>query len=158
MKIRSVRSDPRRRAFAVSLARGVVEYPWAQLEVVPSAADPVASVGPDPDLGGEGFTYLLASGAEGTVHVDHVRRLVGDPDYRRKELLYELTNEAVDAMAKSGRTKRSLTRQLGTSLAQLARLLDARNSHKSMDQMIRLLTALGRRVELHVGTPQSLGA
>ena len=87
-----------------------------------------------------------------------MRRLVGDPDYRRKELLYELTNEAVDAMAKSGRTKRSLTRQLGTSLAQLARLLDSRNSRKSMDQMIRLLTALGRRVELHVGTPQSLGA
>ena len=158
MKIRSVRSDPRRRAFAVATARGVLEFPWAQLDVVPSAADPVVEVAPDRELDNEGFTYRLASGAEGTVHVDHVLRFVRDPDYQRTELLYSLTNEAIDALAASGRTKRSIGRQLGTSLAQIARLLDPANSRKSVDQMIRLLAALGRNVELHVGDAQPVGA
>lgn len=158
MKIRSVRSDPRRRAFAVSIARAVHEFPWTELDVAPSAADPVVEVAPDTDLGNEGFTYRLASGAEGTVHADHVLRFVRDPDYQRTELLYALTNEAIDALAASGRTKRSLGRQLGTSLAQLARLLDPANSRKSLDQMIRLLAALGRRVELHVEESQPVGS
>ncbi len=102
-------------------------------------------------LGNEGFTYRLASGAEGTIHVDHVLRFVGDPDYQRAELLYALMSEALDALAASGRTKRSFARQLGTSPAQLARLLDSANTRKSMDQLVRLLAALGRRVDLHVG-------
>lgn len=158
MKIRSVRNDPRRRAFAVATARGVLEFPWTQLEVVPSAADPVVDIHPDSELGGEGFTYRLASGAEGTVHIDHVLRFVRDPDYQRRELLYALTNEAIDALAASGRTKRSVARQLGTSLAQIARLLDPANARKSLDQMVRLLAALGRRVELHFETSQTTGA
>ena len=147
MKIRSVRTDRRRRAFAVSVARQVLEFPWTQLDVVPSTSDPVVEVGPDPEIGGEGFTYPLASGAEGTVHLDHVLRFVRDPDYQRRELLYALTNEAVNALAASGRTKRSVARQLGTSLAQIARLLDPGNSRKSVDQMVRLLASLGRRLE-----------
>jgi hypothetical protein len=148
VKIRSVRSDPRRRAFVVSMGRAVHEFPWTQLDPGPSSADPVVEVGPDAELGNEGFTYRLASGSEGTVHADHVLRFVRDPGHRRKELLYSLTNEAIDALAASGRSKRSLARQLGTSLAQLARLLDGANSRKSIDEMIRLLTALGRRVEV----------
>ena len=107
----------------------------------------MVDVRPDPELGREGFTYRLASGAEGTVHIDHVLRFVRDPDLQRRELLYELTNEALDALAASGRTKRSLARQLGTSLAQIARLLDPANARKSLDQMVRLLAALGRRLE-----------
>ena len=70
--------------------------------------------------------------------------------YQRKELLYALTNEVRDALAASRRTKRSLARQLGTSLAQIARLLDPADSRKSVDQMVRLLAALGRRLEVHV--------
>jgi len=150
VKIRSVRADPRRRAFAVGTARGVLEFPWTEVGPVPSADDPVVEVGPDAELGGEGFTYRLASGAEGTVHLDHVLRFVRDPDYQRRELLYALTNEVRDALAASRRTKRSIARQLGTSLAQIARLLDPADSRKSVDQMVRLLAALGRRLEVHV--------
>jgi len=149
-KIRSVRSDSRRRSFAVATARGVFEFPWSQLEAVPSSADPVVEATPDPELGGEGFSYRLESGAEGTVHLDHVLRFVHDPDYQRKELVYSLTNKSRDALAVSGRTKRGLARQLGTSPAQIARLLNPANSRKSVDQMVRLLAALGRRVELRV--------
>jgi len=158
VKIRSVRSDARRRAFAVKTARGVFEFPWAHLEVVPSADDPVESAGPDPEIGNEGFTYRLRSGAEGTVHVDHVLRHARDPEYMRVELLYELTNEALGAFGSSGRTKRSLGRQLGTSLAQIARLLDPANTRKSVDQMVRLLGALGRHVELRVGEEEPAAA
>lgn len=158
MKIRSVIPVTRRRAFSIQTARGSFEFPWSELDVVPSAADPVVEAFPDPELGREGFTYRLASGAEGTVHVDHVLRFVRDPDYQRKELLYALTNEAIDSLAASGRTKRSLARQLGTSLAQLARLLDPANGTKSVDQMIRLLAAMGRSVELRVGDVATAGA
>ena len=149
-RIRSVRSDSRRRAFFLKTARGVLEFPWTQVEVVPSVQDPVVAIGPDPELAGEGFTYRLASGAEGTVHLDHVLRFVRDPEYQRRELLYALTNQAIDALAASGRAKRSIARQLGTSLAQIARLLDPSNSRKSLDQMVRLLAALGRRIELQI--------
>jgi len=150
VKIRSVRSDARRRAFAVAVGRSVLEFPWTQVEFVPSAKDPVVEVGPDPELGNEGFTYLLKSGAEGTVHIDHVFRFVRDPEYQRRDLLYSLTNEALDALAASGRAKRSVARQLGTSLAQVARLLDPANARKSLDEMVRLLAALGRRLDVHV--------
>jgi hypothetical protein len=156
-KIRSVRSDPRRRAFAVTIARGILEFPWTEVDVVPSSADPVVEIGPDPELGGEAFTYRLASGAEGTIHIDDVLRFVRGPDYQRRELLHALTNQAIDALAGSGRAKRSVARQLGTSPAQLARLLDPANSRKSVDQMVRLLAALGRRLELHVEVLHSVG-
>ena len=161
MKIRSVIPVTRRRAFSIQTARGSFEFPWSELDVVPSAADPVVEAFPDPELGREGFTYRLASGAEGTVHVDHVLRFVRDPDDQRKELLYALTNEAIDSLAASGRTKRSLARQLGTSLAQLARLarlLDPANSRKSLDQLVRLLTALGRRVDLRFEAMEAASA
>lgn len=154
MKIRTVRSDARRHAFVVVTARGVHEFPWSQLEVVPSVADPVVEVAADPELGREGFTYRLRSGAEGTVHVDHVLRFVRDPEDRRDEMLYELTIEAEAALAASGRTKRSVARQLGTSLAQIARLLDPTNRRKSMDEMVRFLAALGRRVDLRFAALQ----
>lgn len=149
-RIRSVRSDPRRHSFAVATARGVFEFPWSELDAIPSVADPVVEAGPDPELGNEGFSYRLRSGAEGTVHLDHVLRFVREPDFQRRELLYALTNEARDALSLSGRTRRGLARQLGTSAAQVHRLLDPANSRKSVDQMVRLLAALGRRVELRV--------
>lgn len=150
MKVRSVRTDARRRCFAVRTARGLHEFPWTQLAVRPSPEDRVVEVFPDPEIGNEGFTYRLSSGAEGTVHVEHVLRFVRDPDQRREELLYALTTEAQDALDGSGRTKRSLARQLGTSPPQIERLLDPRNTRKSLDHMVRLLAALGRDVELRV--------
>lgn len=158
MKIRSVETDLRRKAFLVTTRRGVHEFPWAALEVKPTPRDPVVDVAPDPELGREGFTYHLASGAEGTVHIDHVLRQCGDPDYEREELLQALTIEALEAMRSSGRTKRGLARQLGTSLSQLARLLDVKDSKKSIDQMFRLLAALGRRVELRVSAAAAVPA
>ena len=157
MKIRSVRSDARRHAFAVTTAHAAYEFPWTQLDVVPSVADPLIEVAPDPELGFEGFTYRLRSGAEGTVHLDHVLRFARDPEYQRNLLLYELTSEALDALSESGRTKRSVARQLCTSLAQLARLLDPTNTRKSMDQPVRLLAALGRRVDLRFEPVEATG-
>jgi hypothetical protein len=151
VKIRSARSDTRRRAFLVGTARGVLEFPWSQADAIPSAADPVVAIGPDPEIGNEGFTYRLASGAEGTVHGDHLLRFVRDPEFRRREILYALTNEARDALAASGRSKRGLARQMGTSLAQIVRLLDPANRRKSLDAMVRLLGALDRPVEFRRG-------
>ncbi|MHC4923395.1 MAG: helix-turn-helix domain-containing protein [Planctomycetota bacterium] len=150
MKIRSVKSHAHRRAFVVETARDCLEFPWSQAGCAPTSDDPVVTIAPDPELGNEAFTYRLASGAEGTVHLDHVLHFVGEPDYQRRQLLYALSCEAQDALAASDRSKRSIARQLGTSLAQVSRLFDPANTKKSLDQMVRLLTALGRRVNLHV--------
>ena len=53
---------------------------------------------------------------------------------------------------------RPLHEKLNQSLAQLGRLLDPTNSRKSMDQLVRLLTALGRRVQLSVEAPEAASA
>jgi len=150
MKVRSVRADARRRCFEVATARGKFEFPWTELDVVPSAADPVVEVTPDPELGNEGFLYRLASGAEDEVLLDQVLYFNREPETMRKDLLYHLTCDARDRLAASGRAKRSVARQMGTSLAQIARLLDTTNYRKSLDEMVRLLGALGSRVEVTV--------
>jgi hypothetical protein len=150
LKIRSVRADPRRRAFAVTTAHDTYELPWSQLDVVPSHADPVVHAAPDPETGREAFTYRLASGAEDSVLLDQVLWFASDPDVRHEHLLHELTCSAIDSFAASGRTKRSVARQLRTSLAQIARILDPANRRKSIDQLVRFHAAVGRTIDFRV--------
>ncbi len=150
MKIRSVKANNRRRAFEVTTAKKRLAFPFARLEVQPTADDPVANVYVDRDLGGEGFTYVLKSGREGTVHVEHVLEYNQDPDHLRDLLLYRLTLEAQKRIADTRLAKREIIRRLGTSPTQLYRLLDQTNYRKSVDQMLRLLQVLDCDVQLVV--------
>ncbi len=150
MRIRTVKANNRRRAFDVRLNRKRLVFPFARLEVQPSAADPIVNVFVDQELGREGFTYILQSGREGTVHVEDVLEYNEDPDYLRDLLVYRLTLEAQKRIAATPLARREIIRRLGTSPTQLYRLLDQTNYRKSVDQMLRLLRVLDCDVELRV--------
>ena len=150
MRIRTVKANNRRKAFEVWVNRKRLVFPFAKLEVQPSADDPIAKVFVDQELGGEGFTYILQSGREGTVHIEDVLEYNQDPDYLRDLLLYRLTLEAQKRVAATSLARREIIRRLGTSPTQLYRLLDQTNYRKSVDQMLRLRQVLDCDVELVV--------
>jgi hypothetical protein len=150
MKIRSVTANNRKRAFEVRVGASRLMFPYAKADPAPTRDDGVTRVYADLELGREGFTYELASGRTGTVHVEQVLEYNLDPDYLRDQLVYQLTLEAQQRVAASPLSKREIIRRLGTSPAQLYRLLDQTNYAKSVDQLVRLLQALDCKVELVV--------
>jgi predicted XRE-type DNA-binding protein len=150
VKIRRVVHNNRRKGFQVSTPRASYWFPYARLEVRPTSRDPVVSVFADRELGREGFTYALKSGREGTVHIDHVLDYNKDPAYLRDLLLHKLSLEAQERIKKSGLSRREIIRRLGTSPAQLYRLLDQTNYRKSIDQVLTLLHVLDCDVDLVV--------
>ena len=150
MKIRSVKANNRRKAFEVTAGAKRLLFPFTQVDVPPTADDPIVKVYVDRELGGEGFTYLLSSGREGTVHVEEVLEYNKDPDHLRDLLLYRLTLEAQKRITATRLAKREIIRRLGTSPTQLYRLLDQTNYRKSVDQMLRLLQVLDCDVQLVV--------
>ncbi len=70
----------------------------------------------DKELGREGFTYVLRSRNEGTVHIEQVLEYNRDPGYSRDLLLYKLTLEAQEHIAASPLSKREIIRRLGGSI------------------------------------------
>jgi hypothetical protein len=110
--------------------------------------DPVIEIYVDKELGREGFTYVLQSGKQGTVHVEQVLEYNEDPGYLRDALLYRLTLEAQKRIKSSSLSKREIIRRLGTSASQLYRLLDQANNRKSIDQLLSLLHVLDCDVDL----------
>jgi len=146
----SVTTNGRRRVFEVDVRGQVLRFPFAKCEPPPSRADPVTDVFVDSELANEAFTFRLRSGAEGTVHVEQVLDYNRDPSYLRDLLVYRLTLVAQGRVSESPLSKRELIRRLGTSPAQLYRLLDQTNYAKSVDQMLRLLSVLDCEVDLVV--------
>jgi hypothetical protein len=150
MKIHAVAANGRQKAFIV-VARGkTYRLPFAKVEPRPGPGDRVAEVAVDPDLGREGFTFRLASGRQGSVHVDQVLEYCQDPSYLRDLLLYRLTLEARRRIDDAGLSRREIIRRLRTSPAQLYRLLDQTNYRKSVDQVLLLLAVLDCDVDLVV--------
>lgn len=150
MKIQSVRCNNRKKAFQVKVSKGMLPLPYSKIEPRPSARDPIVTVRVDRELGREGFTYVLKSGKEGTVHSEQVLEYNQDPHYLRDTLLYKLTIEAQRRVKASPLSKREIVRRLGTSATQLYRLLDQTNYNKSIDQLLSLLHVLDCEVDLRV--------
>lgn len=150
MKINRVRANNRKRAFEVETRRGTLVFPYSKAAPVPSSEDPVDEVFVDAELGREAFTFSLASGAEGTVHVDAVLEYNQDPAYMADLALYRLTTDARVKFDASPLSAREVARRLGTSPAQLYRLLDPTNYAKSVRQLLSLLYVLGYDVEVEV--------
>ena len=150
MKITSVVANNRKRAFEVVTRRGQWLFPYSKAEPSPTPSDPLVELYIDPELGREGFTYVLASGAEGSVHIDHVLDYNEEPGYMRDLLLYNLTVEALDRIETSPLSKREIIRRLGTSPAQFYRLIDPTNYRKSVDKLLSLLQVLDCEVEVIV--------
>ena len=151
MKIRSVSFNNRRKSFEVTTPSEGFSFPYAKADPPPSPEDPLVDVFVDKELGGEGFTYVLRSGNEGTVHIEQVLDYNRDPGYLRDLLLYKLTLEAQERVAASPLSKREIIRRLGTSAAQFYRLVDQTNSRKSVDRLLSLLQVLDCDVDFVVG-------
>jgi hypothetical protein len=152
VKIRSVRHNNRRKVFDVRTSTKTLVFPFSKAEPIPTIQDPIGEVFVDQEAGKEAFTYVLRSGRTGTVHVEQVLEYNQDPTYFRDRLLYRLTLEAQKRVAESPLSKREIMRRLGTSAAQLYRLLDQRNYRKSVDQVLALLQVLNCEVDLVVRT------
>jgi len=150
VKVTSVTANNRKRAFEVKTRRGQWLFPYSKAEPEPTTSDPLVELYIDPELGREGFTYLLASGAEGSVLVDHVLDYNEEPGYMRDLLLHNLTVEALERIEASPLSKREIIRRLGTSPAQFYRLIDPTNYRKSVDKMLALLQVLDCEVEVIV--------
>ena len=150
MKITAVTANNRKRAFDVGTQRGHWLFPYSKAEPEPTASDPLVDVYIDPELGREGFTYVLASGAEGSVHIDHVLDYNEEPGYMRDLLLYRLTVETLERLEASPLSRREIIRRLGTSPAQFYRLIDPTNYRKTVDKMLLLLQVLGCEVDVVV--------
>ncbi len=150
MKIRTIKNNNHRRAFEIGTWRQSFLFPYAKADPAPTTNDPVDSVIIDTELGREAFTYQLASGVEGTIHIEQVLEYNQDPSYLRDQLLYKLTIEAQQQLKKNTLSKREIIRRLGTSPAQFYRLIDATNYRKSIDKVLDLLHVLDCDVELVV--------
>lgn len=150
MKITSVKANNHRHAFEVVTRRGWLLFPYAKADPIPTPQSPVVGVYADEELGREGFTYVLASGLEGSVHVEEVLEYNRDPGYMRDLLLYRLTLEAERRLAQSPLTRREIIRRLRTSPAQFYRLMDPTNYRKSIDGVLGLLQVLDCDVDLVV--------
>jgi hypothetical protein len=110
----------------------------------------VVEVFVDAELANEAFTYRLKHGGEGSVHVEQVLDFNKDPSYLRDLLVYQLTLTAQKRVAATSLSKREIVRRMGTSPAQLYRLLDQTNYAKTVDQLLRLLSVLDCDVKLVV--------
>jgi len=150
VKIVDVVANNRRHAFEVHTRRQTLMFPYAKTNPTPTATDRIVEVFVDSELGREGFTYQLLSGAEGSVHVDAVLEYNEDPSYMAELTMYRLTQEARDRYETSELSAREVSRWLGTSPTQLYRLLDPTNYAKSLRQLISLLYLLGAEVEVEV--------
>jgi hypothetical protein len=95
MKIRSVTPNNRRNEFTVVTRSGATyTFPYAKADPRPSSEDRIEEVFVDKEFGNEGFTYILESGREGSVHIEQVLEYNEDPNYLAEFLTYKLTVEA----------------------------------------------------------------
>jgi hypothetical protein len=150
VKITSVKANNHRRAFEVACAKGEFTFPYEKADPPPTRDDPIIKLFIDPEVGNEGFSYVLASGCDGCVLLDWVFDYNEEPGYMRDLLLYNLTVQAVKRLETTRLSKREIIRRLSTSPAQFYRLIDPTNYRKSVDKMLSLLQVLGCEVELVV--------
>lgn len=148
MKIQSVKVNARKGQLELKLRSGrVLPFPFARMDPPPSSEDRLGRVYVDKELASEAVTYVLASGAEGAVHVDHALEYNQDPTYLAELFTHKLTVEARRRVEQAGIGRRELARRLRTSVPQLYRLLDTTNTRKSVAQLVALLHLLDCDVE-----------
>lgn len=142
MKVKKTVINNRKKAFEILTTKGAYEFPYSRLSLKPTQANPIEDVYPDAEIGFDGFTYRLASGEEDTVVLDQVLEYAKDPEYLRKALLFKLTVQAQKRLEQLKIKKREIIRRMGTTPAHFYRLIDQTNTHKTIDQMVKLLAAL----------------
>ena len=150
MKIRAVAFNNRKKSFEVVTDSETLVFPYVKADPAPAPGDPVTQVRVDDELAREAFVFTVDSGHETTVHIEQVLEYNKDPAYLRDLLLYKLTLAAQRRVIATALSKREIIRRLGTSPAQLYRLLDQTNYRKSVDQVLHLLHVLDCDVDVIV--------
>jgi len=150
VKIQRIVTNERKRLFEVHLDDRTLSFPYVRADPRPVRHDRVTSVTVYAQLAHRGFGNVLASGRRGLVHLDQVFAYNEDPRLLRDGILYKLTLEAQRRVATSDLARRELLRRLGTSPAQLYRILDPANGRKTVDQVLSLLHVLDCEVEVIV--------
>ena len=148
MKIKKVLANNRKKCFEIQTTAGLFEYPYAKLRAKPTSGNPIERIFPDQEAGREAVTYRLTSGVEDTVPLDEVLSYNQDPNYLRELLLYKLALKAQKMLENTKASRREIMRRMKTSPTQFYRLIDQTNYHKTIDQMIKLLSALDCSVDL----------
>ena len=151
MKVRRVAVNNRKQRLEVTTSSGrILPFPYAKLDPRPAQKNRVREASPDRELGNQAVTYVLESGAEGSLHLDDVLEYNEDPRYLSELLMHRLTVEARKRIEPAGLSRREIVRRMNTSLPQLYRLLDPTNTTKSLNQLVSLLHVLGCDVDVVV--------
>ncbi|MBF0103820.1 MAG: hypothetical protein HQM16_00710 [Deltaproteobacteria bacterium] len=145
MKILSVKINNRKKCLIIKTASGELCLSYARLEERPTS---ILNAFVDKELGCRAVTYLYGAQKEGSVHVDAFLEYNQDPEHTKRLMLYKITLLAQKAIKLSHLTKREVARNMGTSPAQLYRLLDASNYSKTIDQMFKLMSCLGYKLDV----------
>ena len=155
MRIRSVAVNNRKAQIELVVRSGkIYPVPFAKLQPRPSSKNRIERAYVDKELGSEAVTYILASGVEGSLHIEQALEYNQDPKHLAELLTHKLTVEAGKRVERSGLSRRELARRLHTSVPQLYRLLDPTNTRKSLSQLVGLLHVLDCAVDLVV-TPRT---
>ena len=101
MKIVSVSVNNRKKSICIETRKGMFEYPFAKLDVRPTARNRIKDIFVEAELGREAVTYFLESGSENSLHLDAFLEYNRDPDYLKMLFLYELSVKAQKALKKS---------------------------------------------------------
>jgi hypothetical protein len=151
MKIRRVAVNNRKAQLELTIHSGrTYPVPYAKLDPQPTPENRIERAFVDKELGSEAATYVLESGEEGAVHIDHALEYNQDPAYLAELLIHRLTVESRRRIEGSGLSRREIARRMHTSVPQLYRLLDPTNTRKSLSQLVSLLHILDCDVELIV--------
>ena len=116
MKIRRVIVNNRKGQLELEVRSGrVLPFPYVKLDPRPTPKNRISEARVDKELGSEAVTYVLESGKEGSVHIEHALEYNQDPSYLAELLIHKLTVEARRRVEQSGLSRRELARRLGTS-------------------------------------------
>ncbi len=138
-RFRKAEFDNKMRMFHLEYTSDLkVDCPYSALGI----HDKVVESGPDPEVGRHSFYFVLSNGKKDYVPYDQPLHIVQNPEYVRQQTLFEVTDRLNRLIEESKVPKRELARRLGTSLSQLARLLDTTNYKKELSRLIEIAAML----------------
>ncbi len=138
-KFKKVEFDNKKRVFHLQYTSGLkVECPYSSFKI----QSKVIEAGPDPEVGGHSFYFVLENGKKDYVPFDQPLHVLQNPEYVKEQTLYDMTKCLNEFIRKEGVSKRELTRRLGTSMSQLQRLLDTTNTKKELSRLVELAAML----------------
>lgn len=138
-KFKKVIFDNKKKVFHLEYTSGLkVECPYSALGI----RSLVIEAAPDIESGQHSFYFILNNGKKNYVPFDQPLHIMQHPEYVKQQTLFEVTKQLNKLIDRCGISKRELARRLGTSLSQLARLLDVTNYKKELSRLIELAALL----------------